>query len=568
MILVGLFVLCGLIVLGKLTYVQAFQHNKYLSTANAQQSRKFEIPATRGQIYVQEDDGLYPVALNERLNVLAVDPKYLTDARAAAEKLAPFAGQSASDLYGRVRDNTVRYVELKQKVSNQDADNIRNLHLAGVILAPREYRYYPESNLFSHVLGYVNTDGAGQYGLEEYANDDLQGRAGQLKAVTDSLGVPISSTENTAVTPIDGNSYVLTLDRKIQNIARDALVKAVTDNKAESGSVIVMDPKTGAVRAMVSYPDYDPNSYSGVNDYRTFVNSAVSNLYEPGSGFKIFTMSAGIDTGKVKPDTQYNDTGEVTLGDKTIHNAENGKFGIQTMTDVIQKSLNTGVVFVLRQLGGDPDKITLKSKQTLADYFKRFGFGQRTGIELANEANAPVKLPEKSADIDYANMSFGQGISVTSIQMITAAAAIANGGKLYQPYIIDKTILPDGTVKQASSKLVSNTVINPQTAAQVSQMMTQVVLHGSGYLARTKGYNIAGKTGTAQVPKADGQGYEESKNVGSFVGFAPVEDPKFVILVRVDYPKVSGFAESTSVPAFATIEHALFDYYHIPPNGN
>ncbi|MBI2797825.1 penicillin-binding protein 2 [Candidatus Saccharibacteria bacterium] len=567
-VLAALFVLLGLLIIGKLIYIQAFLNRKYLTQANQQQSRKFEIPTNRGEIFVRDSNGLYPVALNQRLQVVAVDPKFVKDAGEVASKLAPILGLNSNDIYAKIRNADSRYVEVKQRVSDSDASKIRDLNIAGVILATKAYRYYPEANLFSHVLGYVNADGEGQYGLEQYINEDLSGQVGQLKAVTDSLGVPISSTENTAVQPIDGTSYVLTLDRNIQNVARDALVKAVTDNRAESGSIIVMDPKTGAIKAMVSYPDYDPNNFSTVGDYKTFVNTAITSLYEPGSGFKIFTMSAGINTGKVKPDTTYNDTGEVKLGDKVIRNAENGKFGVQTMADVIQRSLNTGVVFVLRQLGGDPDKITLKAKQTLAEYFKKFGFGERTGIELADEANSPIKRPEKSADIDYANMAFGQGISVTSIQMITAAAAIANGGKLYQPQIIAESIAPNGTIKKTQPKLIDSNVVSPQTAAQVAQMMTRVVQNGSGWMARTTGYSIAGKTGTAQVPKADGSGYEESKNIGSFVGFAPVDDPKFVMLVRIDYPKVSGFAETTAVPAFAAIERTLFDYYNIPPRAN
>ena len=278
-------------------------------------------------------------------------------------------------------------------------------------------------------------------------------------------------------------------------------------------------------------------------------------------------MSAGIETGKVKPDTKYEDTGESKIDDRVVKNADNKKYGTSSMVDVIQKSLNTGVVFVLKQLGTDPNKITYKSKEVFYDYIKKFGFGERTGIELAGESKGFIKDPD-SPDVDYANMSFGQGLSSTSLQLINSVAVVANGGTLYKPYLVDKEITQSGEIKQKKPEVIRDSVISAQTAATVASMMEQVVLKGSGWPAKMKGYNIAGKTGTAQVPKADGQGYEEAKNIGSFVGFGPVEDPKFVMLVRVDYPKVDGFAEKTAVPAFAEVAKQLFIYYQVPPNGN
>jgi cell division protein FtsI/penicillin-binding protein 2 len=245
----------------------------------------------------------------------------------------------------------------------------------------------------------------------------------------------------------------------------------------------------------------------------------------------------------------------------------NHKFGMSTMTDVIQKSLNTGVVFVLQQLGSDPKKITLKGKEVLHDYIKRFGFGEKTGVELAGEAGGYVKDP-KAYDVDYANMTFGQGISTTSLQMVNSVAAVANGGTLYKPYIVEKTIATDGSEQLNKPKVIQDKVISSQAAATLANMMAQVVQHGSGWPTRMKGYNIAGKTGTAQVPRADGKGYDEHKNIGSFVGFAPVEDPKFVMMVRIDYPKVEGFAEKTAVPTFAEVAKQLFMHYQVLPKEN
>jgi cell division protein FtsI/penicillin-binding protein 2 len=327
-----------------------------------------------------------------------------------------------------------------------------------------------------------------------------------------------------------------------------------------------MDVKTGEIKALVNYPDFDPNNFRDVKDYSVFSNKATSSLFEPGSGFKVITMAAGLDSGKVTPQTTYNDTGELTISGKTIKNAENHKYGYQTMTDVIQKSLNTGVVFVLQMLGSDPKNITPTSKQVLHDYIEKFGFGKVTGIEQAGEVSSKVK-PVTSSDIDYANMSFGQGISVNSVQLVAAVGAIANSGNLVKPHILAGEVSNDQVVKPTKTEVVRN-VISATSASQLAEIMTQVVERGSGYLTKMKGYKIAGKTGTAQVPRADGKGYEENKNIGSFVGFAPVEDPRFVMLVRVDYPKVEGFAEKTAVPAFSVVAKELFNYYQIPPSSN
>lgn len=548
----------------RLFQVQVVLGQEYEARANIQQSRKFEIPASRGQIYLDENGELYPVALNQKLNMLYVDPKFIPDANKAARQLSEITGLDEATLSQQLTFKKSRYIELKQRVSSEEAAKIRALKIPGVVLRQEDYRYYSEANLFSHILGYVNSDGDGQYGIEEYLNVDLTGQNGLLKAATDSLGVPIVSNENTIIEPKNGKDVVLTIDRSIQAVAAEAIEKAVKENRAESGSIVVMDPNSGAVKALVNYPSYDPNNYTAVKDYGVFRNRAVTDLYEPGSGFKVITMASALDAGKVQPDTTYNDTGEVEVSGRTIRNAENKKYGNQSMYDVIQKSLNTGMVYVLKRLGGNNDKINRAGKDLFAQYIAKFGFGIRTGIEQAGEAAVRVKAPS-TYDVDYANITFGQGIAVTSIQMVQAVSVIANGGRLYQPYLVDGVVERDGTVRKNQPKLINSRVIDAQAAAQTASMMTRVVQNGSGWATKIPGYSIAGKTGTAQVPKADGTGYEERKNIGSFVGFAPVEDPKFVMLVRVDYPQVEGFAETTAVPAFATVAKALLKYYQVPP---
>ncbi|MDQ5943444.1 MAG: hypothetical protein QG675_212 [Patescibacteria group bacterium] len=560
-----LFILFWLLVVGRLVYIQVFQAKNYAAKASIQQSRKFEIPAQRGIVYIKDSQDLYPIALNNKVYTLAVDPKFVKDADNTAKKLNEILNTNQDDIKNQLTKDS-RYIEINKSINTDQADKIKAFSLPGVILVERASRFYPEGSLFSHVLGYVNDDGKGQYGFEQFSDEAMGGTNGQYNTATDALGIPIRSADNTISDPVAGKSYVLTLDRGLQAVAQEALKQAIESNRAESGSILVMDVKTGAIKAMVNYPDYDPNNFRQVKDYKVFSNTAVSSLFEPGSGFKVITMAAGLDTGKIEPNTTFNDTGEVKVGDKVIKNAENHKFGISTMTDVIQKSLNTGVVFVLQSLGGTSGKITPEGKQLFFSYIEKFGFGKITGIEQAGEVSSKVKQPS-TYDVDYANMSFGQGISVNSLQLLTAVGAIANKGDLMKPYLVEGELQSDQTLKKTQPQVVRN-VISPESAAELTQIMTQVVEKGSGYLTKMKGYQIAGKTGTAQVPRSDGKGYEENKNIGSFVGFAPAEDPKFVMLVRVDYPKTEGFAEKTAVPAFAVVAKELMRYYQVPPSVN
>ena len=558
------------IIFVRLVYIQVLKNKYYSEKATSQQSRKFVISARRGQVFVHDGNNtLYPIALNEESYLLAADPKYIKNTEDTIQKLGEFIGDyDINKLKDRLSDKDSRYMVINKKISGEGARKIKDMKLAGIILTARDDRNYPEGEMFAQISGYLNDEGKGQYGIEQSKNSELAGIDGVSRAITDSLGVPITSNENTIVKPKNGSDVVLTLDRNIQAMAYAAIETAVKTNKAVSGSVVIMDPKTGAIKAMVNYPSYDPNNYSAVpaDEYYKFANSSVSSTFEPGSGFKVITMAAGLNEGKVTPETKYDDTGEVQVDDRTIKNADNHKFGISTMTDVIQKSLNTGVVYVLKQLGGDSNKITSQGKQVLYDYITKFGFGEKTGIDLPSEPKGFVK-DAKSYSVDYANMTFGQGITVTNVQLVNAVAAIANGGTLYRPYVVDSTISENGKITKTKPSIINSNVVSAQTSAKLAEMMEQVVQHGSGWPTRMKGYRIAGKTGTAQVPKEDGSGYEEDKNIGSFVGFAPVEDPKFVMLVRVNYPRVDGFAEKTAVPTFAEITKQLFMYYQIAPSG-
>jgi cell division protein FtsI/penicillin-binding protein 2 len=566
-------VVCGVLIGLRLAYLQIWQHGRYANLAANEHLRKYEVPAERGQIYLMDGSTKVPLALDQTLKLLYADPTMVKNKTATANALAAATGDPAST-YLKDLEEPGEYVVLKGRVDDSLATKIQNLNLYGIGMVNQDYRTYPEGTLASQVLGFVNDAGDGQYGIEGALNNLLKGTPGLLDAKTDTNGVPIATANNVDKSPVPGDNVTLTLDRNIQAEAESDIKSGVQAAKAASGSIIVIDPNTGAVKAMANYPTYDPNNYQAITNYQTFANATVDTAFEPGSGFKVITMATGINQGKVNQNTTYTDTGCVTVTGIKICNDEqtagtpNNDGPNTTMTEVLRDSLNTGVMFVLRMLGGDPNNITLAGKQLLYTYItQHFGFGRATGIEQTGEAAGTVN-PPTSNDVNYANMSFGQGIDVTMLQMVDAYAAIANGGTLYKPYLVASTTSSDGTVRTTQPTVLKQHVVTANTTQQIGAMGQVVVQHGTGYKAYTPGYEIAGKTGTAQVANPNGSGYLANENIGSFTGYAPVNDPKFVEMVVINEPTVPGDAEDTTVPVFAALTRWLFQYYAIPPSSS
>ena len=573
----GLLVFCAAILLVRLFYLQVIEHNYYLTEATSEQTRKFQIPATRGLIYVHDGVSTSPIVLNQTLALMYADPRYIKDKAAVAAKLAGVTGGSASSYLTSLEEG-IDYSVLDKRLPLSVETQVKALNIPGIGFTDMSYRTYPEGDLAAQVLGFVDANGVGQYGLEGFLNTQLAGTPGEYAEKTDTSGIPIATADNIAKAPVDGKSYLLTIDRNVQAMVEQEIAAQVKKVGAKSGSVVVMNPSNGAIIAMANYPTYDPNNYSSVTNYQVFQNQAVSAEFEPGSTMKVFTMAAGLDQGKVTPTTMYNDPGCYLIDGSKICDANGDKPGPnKTMTVVLRDSLNTGVMFVLRMLGGNPNSFTLAGKQLLFSYFtKHFDFGSLTGVQQSGEATGLVNQPTNVSgnDVNYANMTFGQGVSVTMIQMTEAMAAIANGGTMYQPNLIDSIVNADGSTTPVPAKVVKTHVISSSTASELNQMLQVVVQHGSGFLAaeQNPGYEISGKTGTAQIPNPNGPGYLTGSNIGSFLGFAPSNDPKFVIMVRINEPNIDcdsaecGYAEYTTVPVFGDICKWLFRYYDIPPN--
>ncbi len=558
-------VIFSFVIIGRLFYLQVFKHQYYTKIASVQHWAQGDIPAKRGEIYVKDDmtDGLYPLATNQKLSlvfgspsemfILDDDENKIDKKSEVAEKLSTYINIDKDKLLSLFESNHT-YVPIKHYLVFDDAEKIDKLELPGVYLTDEERRLYPEGTLASQLLGYVDSEGVGKYGLEQYFNEELSGEDGQYKAEVDLSKKKIAFGDSVLKPSTDGADLVLTINRDIQSQAEKLLKETVTKFSAENGNMIVMNPDNGEIIAMANYPTFDPNKYKEVEDYSLFRNSSVSDVFEPGSIFKIITMAAGLDTKKVEPDTEYDDKGVILLNGYKIMNSTRKAYGIVDMTFVIEESLNTGTVFVLNKIG----------KNIFYDYLKKFGFGTATGIEQPQEGEGKIYTPEEINDHGYATMTFGQSISTTPIQMIRSFAAIANGGKLIKPHLIAEKIFPDKHKEITDNRPIGEVMTKEATVKETKMMVSQVE-NGHGKSARVSGYKIAGKTGTAQVPKKDGGGYDPKKNIGSFIGFGPADSPRFVVLVKIDTPKGIPWAETSAAPPVGKMLDFLFKYYHIPP---
>ncbi|MBI3638491.1 penicillin-binding protein 2 [Candidatus Wolfebacteria bacterium] len=526
------------------------QFNKrgyYLRVAASQNSAGGVFNASRGNIYFTDKNGNpIQVALNKDYPIIYAVPseiqKSAGEPRVYAEKLSPILNIPAGDIEKQLSKKNDQYELLIAKASSEQTEAVKKLNIKGIYIKDKTLRFYPFGTLGAHILGFASSanqnetvkpgDGdIGRYGLELYFDDKLAGVSGELSG-------------DKFYEPEKGEDLFLTIDRNIQAQAEESLKNLVEGYNAEKGSVIVAEPKTGKILAMASFPNFDPNNYSEFSIAK-FLNPAVQAVYEPGSIFKIITMSAGIDSGKIMPNTAYNDTGYFTANKRTISNWDiktHGSYGKATMTNVIEHSINTGAVFAERQTGND----------IFYDYLVKFGLNELTGIKLPGEVRGNLNNLKKGKEIDFATASYGQGVSVTPIELVSAVSAIANGGVLMKPYILND-----------DKPEVLRRVISEETSKKVIDMMVSAVVVNK--VASIPDYNIAGKTGTAFIPIFGGKGYSEDV-INTYVGFAPAYDPKFIILLKLDRPAGAPVAALTVVPSFRELTRYILNYYNIAPD--
>ena len=562
--------LFGCVVIIRLFYLQVIRHDYYSQAALAEQESKFSIPAHRGQIFGLDGDIETPLVLNEVLPTVFVDPVGIDDESNAelAQELSEILSLEYSEVLERLEVDDSRYEVIQHRTSHEQAKQLKEADLDGVGLTDRSYRVYPQKQLAAQILGFVNGENAGQYGVEQYLDEQLNGESGRLKAITDVYGIPLSNNEdNVLQSPVDGIDVTLTIDINIQRHVEEALERGVAQSKSRSGSAIVIDPHTGAIKAMANYPSFDPANFGEVEDLSVFSNGVVSAPYETGSGVKVFTMAIGLDEGVVTPLSTYLDQGFVQVDDRRIENAGVLPSNVtRTMQEVIQNSVNTGVVHVLEQVGGG--EINQQARETLHRYFaNEFGLASPTGVEQANEAGGVLFGPNDGdgLNVRYANMTFGQGMTVTMLQMVAGVSSVINGGKYYQPHVVHSTN-NQGASHITEPRVLRTGVVSEQTSQEMINMMQRVVELGGGFSAKRSGYLVGGKTGTSQVIDEETGEYSETREIGSFIGFGGSDRPEYVIMTKVDEPQIPGYAGTVgAAPIFADISNWLIDYYQLPP---
>lgn len=548
----------SLVLVGRLVSLQVVQHEAFASRAGAQQSISRSLPAERGEIFLSDRGEPYPLAVNRQYSLVYAVPGEVHDRLRAARDLSQALDIDEVVLNEKLSKENDPFEILKHRLSDDEVDRIRALHIGGVFLLPEIFRYYPGFDLASQTVGFVGMQDdhyEGRYGIEASFEDTLKGEVGFVSNERDASGrwIPLAGKAFSA--PEHGASVVLTIERVAQYEVEKILKDAVTNFQADGGTIIVMDPKTGSIVALASYPDFNPNEYSKIENVETFLNPAVSLSYEPGSVLKPITMAIGIEDGKVNANTEYVDTGSVKEGGFVIKNAEGKVYGRSNMTKVLEESINTGVIFVERLVGNT----------RFREYLTRFGFGEKTGIPLPAETAGNMRnLANTNRSTEFFTASFGQGVTVTPLQLVNAYATLANGGILMKPRIVDRILFSDGRVETVPPEEVRS-VISRDTAQEIGKMLRAVVVNGHGKRADVPGYVVVGKTGTAQVAKAGEKGYEEGMNIGSFAGYAPLGDPKFAVLVKIDNPKGVEWAESSAAPTFQKVMKFLLESSGVEP---
>lgn len=591
----------------RLFHWQVFYHDELVARAEGQRIIKREVVAPRGSILFSDGSilagsepaftvFLQPKAINAEVSKKFTDLRK-TDLLSAeapsdlkniidlykkdfSEKLAQFfneldfesyeSSESAEmisdlkqqrkkvldeDIYKKINED-LQYVLLNRKIDLATKQRLEKLELKGLGFEETSLRFYPEGSSSAHLLGFVASDAygeeAGYFGLEGFYNGELKGKKGLLTQERDALGLPILIGKFLVQEAKSGKTLTLSLDRTIQHIVEEKLKIGIEKYGAKGASALVMDPKTGKILAMASYPNYDPlRAFEFQNSYHRNPNTADS--YEPGSTFKVLMMAAAINEGVVEPDTKCDIcTGSLSLSGFTIRTWDNKYFADSTMTDVIIHSDNTGMVFAGKKLGVDKTY----------EYITNFGLGKLTKIDLQDESSPPLRAKKDWKEIDLATASFGQGITVTPIQLITAVSSIANGGKLMEPQVVSEI-----SDQEKSYTIKPRIVAQPlkyETTQQVKEMMVRAVEDGEVKFAKLKGFKIAGKTGTAQIAVAGH--YDKDKTIASFIGFAPADDPRFIMLIRFSEPSTSIYGSETAAPTFFAIAKEIFTYLGISPS--
>lgn len=543
-----LFLLMG----GRLFQLQILDASKYSAYAADQRERDVMFPARRGAIFDREGQ---PLAISVDLNTIFADPHHVKDPVGAAAKLSPLLGLTPEEIIPSLEGTFPgdRFEYVARQVLPRVARKVKALELPGIYMQTEPKRYYPGGRLASHLLGFVNIDGSVLAGMERQYQNLLEGSPGRMTLEQDPQGRPLPQAEFTYEAPKPGRSLFLTIDKELQYFTELTLADAVKEYKADGGTAVILRPGTGEILALANVPDFDPN-HPGSYDQQAQRNRAITDVYEPGSAFKIVTAAAAIEEGVVTPRTTFSVPDAFQVSDRVFNDSHSHPTEDMTVSEIIEQSSNVGTIKIGLELGAE----------NIDRYVKRFGFGSSTGLDFPSESPGIVLPLEEWTGPTIATVPIGQGIAVTPIQMAAAYGVIANDGVWVEPKILHSTMLGAGEIKP-SSPPSTRRIISPTTARKVSRILTGVVDRGTGIEAQIPGHKVAGKTGTAQKPLPTG-GYGNSYT-GSFAGFAPQKDPQIVVLVVLDEPSPI-WGGATAAPTFKTITEYALRYLGVSPTGN
>jgi len=567
----GLLLCCVALFVIRLFYLQVIRHDYYQSAALRGQLKEYEIPPERGIIEAQNGESTVPIVLNETRYTLYADPVYVKDANGAADKLVQAIGGDADQYKKLLATPETRYVVLAQKLDKQQSEKIEQLKLKGIGTRGVPYRTYPQGAMAAQLLGFVNNEGQGKYGLEQALDKDLQGVPGQLKAITDAAGVPLAANrDNVNIAPQQGKRVVLTIDIAMQHQLEEILKAGVKQARSKAGSALIIDPKTGAIKAMANYPSYNPADFQKVEDGSLFNNAAVSEPLEVGSIMKPLTAAAALDQGAVQENSSFYDPRRFTIDGETVSNVEeDGGGGTRAVKDILQLSLNTGATWLLMQMGGG--ELNSQARSRWHDYMTgHYQLGKPTGVEQGFEAGGYIPDPNEGYAINftYANTSFGQGMTATALQMAGALSGVVNGGTYYQPRLVASMSDADGKLVAQEPKVTRDKVVSSTVSQQVRGMMEHTYRTnriGYGSKQDRPEYGIGGKTGTAQQARPEG-GYYDNLFNGTYLGFVGGDQAQYVIAVVVRAPNVPGYAGAkAAAPIFINLSEMLINNFGVTP---
>jgi cell division protein FtsI (penicillin-binding protein 3) len=534
----GLFAFCFLTATARSFHLQVLQHDQLVKLAERQHNRTIQITPARGGIFDRTGGAL---AVSLEMDSLYAEPKRINDPDGTAGLLAPIVQIPKQELYKKLTSGR-GFAWLARQLPPETANRIKQMKLPGIGFVKENKRFYPNYEMASHVLGFTGMDPKGLEGIERRYDAAILGSTGYLITERDALGRDISVSNAVVRDATPGKNLFLTLDKNIQYFTEKELAKAVLDSKAKSGMALVADPATGKILAMANYPAFNPNSF---RQYPTIQlrNRCVADSFEPGSTFKIFLLSAALEEKLVRPQDGVNcENGRYSFGGRIIR--DDHPHGKVSVAEVLKYSSNIGSAKIGLKLGED----------RLHRYLKAFGFGDRSDIDLPGEAMGSLRPVSRWYGTDIATISFGQGVSITALQLVSATSAVANGGLLMKPYLVERVTDSNGQELQRMVPQTVRRVISAETAATITRMMEGVTQKGgTGTNAAIEGFRVAGKTGTAQKVDPVSRGYSTTKRTASFVGFVPAEKPLLTILVVIDEPATSPYGGVVAAPAFREI---------------